>query len=358
MTVEEIKKSGTIILECISGSKAQGLDGPNSDTDIKGVFVMPRADYYGLKYVEQVSNETNDIVYYELGRFMELLSLNNPNILELLYTPKDSVLIKHHLFEEIDRSKILSLQCKNSFGNFAFTQIKKAQGLNKKMMNVMPEERKILTDFCYVVNENGSTSLQDFLLGKGWSQEHCGLSRIPHMKDVFGLYYSTTAAFAGITKKENANEVCLSSIPKGMSREAILYVNQDAYSRHCKDYSAYWEWVKKRNSERYQLNLKHGNDYDSKNMMHVFRILEMAKEIGETGTVNVRRPNRDFLLDIKSGKYNFEELTAMAELRRTEMETAFEQSSLIESPDKEYIHQTTARMRMLLYESGIGSAKP
>lgn len=30
---------------------------------------------------------TDDIVYYELGRFVELLLQNNPNMMELLATP-------------------------------------------------------------------------------------------------------------------------------------------------------------------------------------------------------------------------------------------------------------------------------
>jgi predicted nucleotidyltransferase len=65
MTIEYLKENGLIILECISGSKTYGLDTPSSDTDIKGVFLLPKKDFYGLEYIPQVSNSTNDIVYYE-----------------------------------------------------------------------------------------------------------------------------------------------------------------------------------------------------------------------------------------------------------------------------------------------------
>jgi hypothetical protein len=34
---------------------------------------LPKDQFYGLQYIPQVSNETNDEVYYELGRFVELL---------------------------------------------------------------------------------------------------------------------------------------------------------------------------------------------------------------------------------------------------------------------------------------------
>ena len=46
---EYLKENDLIILECISGSKAYGLDTPSSDTDIKGVFLLPKKDFYGLE---------------------------------------------------------------------------------------------------------------------------------------------------------------------------------------------------------------------------------------------------------------------------------------------------------------------
>lgn len=61
MTIEELKEKELIILECISGSRAYGLDTPESDTDIKGVFLLPKRNFYGLNYIKQISNETNDI---------------------------------------------------------------------------------------------------------------------------------------------------------------------------------------------------------------------------------------------------------------------------------------------------------
>ena len=81
MTIHDIKNKGLLLFECISGSKACGLDTSQSDTDLKGVFYLPVEQFYGLHYIPQISNETNDEVYYELGRFVELLLKNNPNIL-------------------------------------------------------------------------------------------------------------------------------------------------------------------------------------------------------------------------------------------------------------------------------------
>jgi uncharacterized protein len=63
MDIDYLRKNNLIVLECISGSKAYGLSLPTSDTDIKGVFVLPEKHYFGLDYIEQVSNESNDIVF-------------------------------------------------------------------------------------------------------------------------------------------------------------------------------------------------------------------------------------------------------------------------------------------------------
>jgi predicted nucleotidyltransferase len=88
MTIEELKSRNCLLFECISGSRAYGTDLPTSDTDIKGVFVLPEDEFFGLRYIEQINNASNDIVYYELKRFIELLNRNNPNILEMLIRRK------------------------------------------------------------------------------------------------------------------------------------------------------------------------------------------------------------------------------------------------------------------------------
>lgn len=350
MTIEELRKENLIIFETISGSRAYGLSTPESDTDIKGVFVLPKSKYYGLDYIEQVNDENNDVVFYELGRFMELLSFNNPNIIELLYSPKDCILYKHSLIEQIKTEKILSKKCRNTFGKYAYTQIKKAKGLKKKIINPLNKERKSILSFCFVNYKNGSVSLTNYLELRGWNQENCGLVSISNMRDVYGLYYNDSMGFNGIVRsEENSNEVCLSSVPEGLTQEALLYFNREGYSVYCKEYKEYWEWVDKRNEERFKTTEAHGKRYDAKNMMHVFRLLQMAIEIGRFGKVNVRRPDREFLLAIKSGNYDYDILIEMAEKKKWEMEEAFSNSILPEEPDRDYINRITAYCREVFY---------
>lgn len=350
MTIRDLKENNLIILECLSGSKAYGLDTPTSDTDIKGVFILPKKDYYGLDYIPQISNSTNDIVYYEFGRFMELLSVNNPNILELLNTPKDSIFIKHPIFDEIDSSLILSKLCKNTFGKFAISQIKKAKGLKKKIVNPIDKERKSVLSFCFVHHNQGSIPLIKFLEKNNLKQENCGLINIAHMKNVFALFHGENLGYKGIIKDNNSNDISLSSIPKEEKEIALLYFNKDGYSTYCKEYKEYWDWVENRNEERYQNTKSHGKNYDSKNMMHTFRLLEMAIEIAIEKRINVKRTNRNYLLDIKAGKFEYDDLVNKANQLQNEMEKAFANSDLMDKPDREKINDLTYTLRELLYQ--------
>jgi uncharacterized protein len=52
LTIEWIKNNGLLVLEVITGSRAYGLDTAKSDTDIRGVFVLPKNMFYGLEYTE------------------------------------------------------------------------------------------------------------------------------------------------------------------------------------------------------------------------------------------------------------------------------------------------------------------
>jgi uncharacterized protein len=349
LTIDFIKNNGLLVFEVITGSRSYGLDTPTSDTDIKGVFVLPKNMFYGLEYTAQVNNDTNDIVYYELKRFMELLSKSNPNILEMLNVPEKCVLQKHPIMDMLKPEMFLSKQCEQSFANYAFTQIKKAYGLEKKIVNPVEEERKSVLDFCFVHEDKEALPLKKYLEEKDLEQSKIGLAAIAHLRDCYNLYYSNEFNYFGVSKKDNANEVSLSSIPKEEKSIGMLYFNKDAYSIYCKQYKEYWDWVAKRNEQRYGTTMLHGKKYDSKNMMHVFRLLLMAKEIAVEGKINVFRNDSHFLLAIKEGKFEYDELVQKAEELKDELPLLYQQSNLQTEPNMESINELLIKMRELYY---------
>lgn len=349
LVIDWVKENGLLIFETITGSKAYGLDTPTSDTDIRGVYVVPKTMYYSLEYPEQVANETNDVVYYELRRFMELLSKNNPNIMEMLGVPEHCVLHKHEVMNHLRPELFLSKLCEKTFANYAFTQIKKAYGLEKKIVNPVEKERKSVIDFCFVYEGKETVQAKHFLTENAMDERHVGLAAVPHLRDCYNLFYAEGAGYSGVVRKETSNEVALSSIPKGEEPVAMLYFNRDGYSVYCKKYKEYWEWVEKRNEERYKTTMSHGKNYDSKNMMHVFRLLLMAEEIATEKRVNVFRSDREFLLDIKQGKFEYDDLVKKAEQLKDELPKLYEHSNLPEEPNLNTIDSLLIRMREQLY---------
>ncbi len=353
LNLQDLRSQNLILLEAISGSHAYGLNTPTSDTDIRGVFLLPQDRLYGLHPVEQVADEKNDVVFYELGRFIDLLIKNNPTMLELLAVPADCVVYRHTIMDLVKPEMILSKLCKEAFAGYAKAQIYKARGLNKKVVNPMEEKRKGILDFCFVPVGQGAVPVLEWLAERGWAQEDCGLVNVPHMHDMYALVYGGPHAherlsFKGIAAKEHSNNVSLSSVPKGMEVACNMAFNKDGYTIYCKDYKAYWDWVALRNEARYAGTVAHGKNYDAKNMMHTFRLLDMAAEIAE-GQIIVRRPNREALLAIRRGEREYEELLAEAEARLSTIDRLFAESTLPEKPDAEMLNGLLVQMRRQLY---------
>jgi hypothetical protein len=351
MTFEQAHNNQQVmLLQCISGSKAYGLDTPQSDTDIKGVFALDKNEFYGLHSVEQVANPSNDIVYYELKRFVELLVRNNPNILELLSTPSDKILYRHPVMDLIRPEMFLSKLCLQTFAGYAQAQIKKAKGLNKKIFNPIDEKRKSILDFCYIVEGYSTIPLHVWLQRNAYLQEHCGLINIPHCRDMYAVFHQSQAKerLCGICSGDDANDIQLSSIPETLEPKAILSFNKDGYSAYCKEYAQYWDWVEKRNDIRFQNTLEHGKNYDAKNMMHTFRLLNMAEEIAIEKRINVFRKDREFLLKIRTGEFLYDDLVKMANEKIKRIEELYAQSDLPDQPDEVLVNEVLVKMRSSL----------
>jgi len=326
-----------VLLDCISGSQAYNLSLPGSDVDKKGIFILPQKELYGFEFQQQVANETNDEVYFEISRFLDLLIKNNPNILELLNTPADCILLRHPLMDLIKPADYLSKLCFETFAGYAQTQIKKAKGLNKKINKPIEKLRKSVLDFCYVIYKNGSIPLSLWLTENNLYQQECGLVSVDHFRSVYLLYHQKQIRddknLKGIISGLDADDVQLSSIPKDTEPLATMNFNKDGYSIYCREYKEYKEWEERRNQVRYESTLSHGKSYDAKNMMHTFRLLNMAEEIALYKQVNVRREDRDFLLEIRSGMYEFDTLMQMVEEKMEKIKALYEKSTLPEQPD-------------------------
>ena len=120
------------VYKCLVGSRAYGTNFENSDFDYKGIYVQDIRDIVTFDYKEQI-DESKDITYYEIKRFLELAMKSNPTMLEMLFT--EDFLIKDKCLDILFENKhiFLTKKCKQTFVGYAISQIKKAKGLNKKM---------------------------------------------------------------------------------------------------------------------------------------------------------------------------------------------------------------------------------
>lgn len=412
MTVEELRQSGWIAYEYTRGSHLYHLNIETSDVDTGGVFIIPQEYLMGLRsrYIEQIADKKNDTVFYELGRWIELLLKSNPSAVESLFAPKECIIGEVHPAVQyiIDhRDMFLSKAYIETSYGFAKSQICKARGLNKKIVNPM-KERKGILDFCHTFKDQGSQPMKDWLSKNHLDQRYCGLVNIPNMHEVYGVYYDFAAHYkfevldkeneelneddfqnwcfdmryrtvhedkfmdyeyilktfnriknnefyhySGIVNPEEedkSNDVRLSSVSKDEKPICYITFAKDGYISHCKAYREYKSWEKDRNPVRYESNLD--KNYDSKNIMHCMRILRMAKELAQGKGLNVvRDADRDYLLDIRAHKYEYDEIMAQVEKERVECEAAFETTTLPEKTDFDKVNELLMTARRYAYDT-------
>ena len=412
MTIEEIKKDNRLLYQYIAGSKLYHCDEPESDTDTKGLFIAKPEELYGLGFDKQfrdrykgildlftgqIGDDKSDNVIYELGKYMGMLLSSNANVLESLFVPREMMLIQPHKCLEplfANRDQFITKACFKPFVQYAIEQIKKARGLNKKIVNPVTE-RLTPYDFAYTFYQQGSTKIRNWLANRGLKQEFCGLVHIPNMHDTYGVYYDWGAHFEAEGIKtvedfrrhlsydfaesfykfmegdepeyrwfENNKEVkhyrgmCLenstdmrgSSVSKGERPLCHMVYNESGFKDHCKKYKEYKDWEKNRNPRRYESNLN--KNYDSKNMYHSIRLVRMGKEIAQgNGIILDRREagDRDFIMDVRHHKFEYDELMEIVEKDKVKLDEAIASSTIKEKVDVDFVNDILINIRKKAY---------
>jgi predicted nucleotidyltransferase len=378
-TLEYIRENNLILLDAVSGSRAYNTHKETSDWDYRGVFIAELDDFLTGFYPEQVNDTTNDIVYYEIGRYFDLLQENNPNILELLEVPENCIKYRSDLMDLVRSEDFLSKLCKKKFGGYALGQMKGARGLDKKISNPMPKERKKPLDYCFVIEGHKSYPLAKLLEDKGMDQKFCGIVNVPNARDLFALYYDWKShycfselvdektreahkadskkfgeamglGYKGLTKGGKSNELRLSAVSKVEAENVVcnFTYNKDSYTQHCKAHKEYWEWTEARNPDRYEVSKK--ANYDAKNMMHCYRIASMGIEIAKGEGLKVFREDREFLLKIRNGELTYDEIKELNEKLLKESDEAFDNCNLIDRPDHLKAKETLTKIRKQFYK--------
>jgi len=325
--------------------------------------------------IQTFLRKKDDYAYYEIGKYIQMLSANNPTVLELLNIPNDCIIFKSNLLEQVRAEDFLSKKCKETFGGYARQQISKARGQNKMIVNEMPKERKTPLDFCYALMGHKTVPLKKILEEKGFDQKFCGVVSVPNARDNYALFYDWDAhkcfsemeepelrELAKMARRETgkpmgfgykgiildgSNTLRSSSVPKSERAVLNFVYSKDSYTQHCKAHKKYWDYVQNRNPERYKDSAEKG--YDTKNMMHCYRLLQMSLEIAEGKGVNVRRPNREELLKIRKGSQEYEEILSGAEELMKEIKRVYAKSELPKTPDIDKAQEILRNIRKEFY---------
>jgi transcriptional antiterminator len=82
-------------------------------------------------------------------------------------------------------------------------------------------------------------------------------------------------------------------------------------------------------------------DYDSKSMMHCFRLLEDAKHIAEEGRplVEFKDDGRDFLMNVRAGHYSYDDLMETLNDKLERLKDIFDKSSIRKTCDMKKVNE-------------------
>lgn len=307
--LREGKLKDNIILLTTGGSHAYGTNistkEHTSDFDVRGIYLNSPKEIMTMKCVNKpfTHNET-DTTIYPLKQMIELLSNVNPNTIEILGT-KDE-----HVFRISEEGKLLrdnahiflSQKAAHGFGGYATAQLRRLQ--NALARDSYPQKEK---------EEHILQSIQRHM--RTFEETYQ-----PICEDQLKLYIDES-------NKENYDtEIFLDiNINKYPLRDLKAMLNE--MNNIVKDYSK----LNHRNSKKDELHL-------NKHAMHLVRLLLMGTEILEGKGINTYRENdREFLLDIRNGKYTYPEIFEYVDGLHEKFKYAEKHSPLPQKPDQNKI---------------------
>lgn len=324
ITRKEIEQG--MVLFCMSGSHAYGLNTEMSDRDYKGICIAPRRFYVTLEEFEQKDKgwddfpcpdskfpelDGSDTVVYEVRRYLRLLQSQNPNILEMLWQePQDYI----HLTDLgkiliANRERLLSKKIAGTFVQYARAQIKKMETHRKWLLDP-PKKKPEWEDYGIPSNYLTSTQIEAFI-------EYLYLlikDRIEYYQVAKDLYelLNDKVDWKGVLKQAVLPADCVATsqeLTRASDEYMVLLRASQQYRSDCKRWSNYQDWLRTRNVKRSEIERVCG--YDGKNASHCVRLMNMAIEGLRTGEIIVNRKragDQQFLLDIKYGRVSYDEL--------------------------------------------------
>jgi hypothetical protein len=363
------------ILLVVGGSRAYGIHIETSDVDLKGVAIPPAPYFHGFSQrFEQADSGSQMIPFvpflneeekmavantkvegsvYNLIKFVGMAVECNPNILDVLFCRDEEVRVMTPLGKKLrdHRDLFLSARAKHSFSGYAAAQLKRIKGHRQWLLNPpkskptraefgLPESTLIPADQLAAANAALRKKIDE------WEFDFSGVSpsEIIHIENQIAGHLSEIQVSLGFNSKDDMKWLAAAKTI-GLDDNMILILQREreyeASHRHWKQYT---EWELKRNADRASLEAKYG--YDTKHAAHLFRLLKMAREILETGKVNVWRgpggPNdAEEVRAIRKGAWSYDQLVEWAEAEDTSLDVLYKERTygVPKAPDRDAIEK-------------------
>ena len=259
-----------IILLGLGGSHAYGTNIESSDIDIRGVALNSKEEILGAKNFEQVVNTSTDTTIYSIKKIVSLLMACNPNTIEILGLKPEHYLYLSPIGQELlDNKKLfLSRRAVNSFGGYAFAQLRRLD--NKAVRTVEQAAREQ-----HILNSINTAS-------EVWKE------RYPEFKAGGIKLYLDDA------------------IQEDFDKEIFMDIDLKHYP--LRDYKGMWAEMKNIVSDYAKIGHRNQHAIENgklgKHMMHLVRLYLMCIDILEKQEINTYRENDiPFLMSIRNGAF-------------------------------------------------------
>lgn len=342
------------IFTTLHGSHAYGTNIETSDIDVKGIFVLPKKNYYSvLESPEQVQLKEPDAVVFELRKFLKLAADCNPNIIEVLFTDESdwcSITPAGRLLVE-NKEKFLSTKIKHTFFGYAKSQLGRIN-LHYRWLKNPPAQPPTRTEFG--LRENPELSRDQFgvvesQVKKKMEEWDVNWDELDFSEKV--NIQTRISKMLAECKIVTSNDLWMAAAKLlGFEDNFLVYLQKEKeYRQKCADWDSYQEWKVKRNPQRSELEARYG--FNTKHGMHLIRLMRMCKEVLTTGKVNVKRQDAEELLSIRRGNLSYEELIEYSNKLEDEIEQLYVKCNVLpKRPNLDFVDDLAMRIAEMVHK--------
>jgi len=350
----------------VAGSWSYGTATDASDVDVRGFAIPPRAyrsgflhsfeqadspsqmecfrnqvlvHFSGAVQARLAAGEKIDGAVYDLRKFVKLAVEANPNILDVLFAPRDAYIIVTPFGRQLinDRLLFLSRKVVHTFRGYGVAQIKKIDR-HHRWLRDPPTAPPTRADFdlpertVMTRDQLGAVLAEVRARIDSWEVDFAdtpGPTKI-HVQEQLERTLEDWRLSAESEKFFAAGKLL------GFDTNFLQVMdNERRYRRAMEEWQHYEHWKKTRNPARAVLEAQYG--YDTKHGAQLVRLLQACRDILVTGDYPVRRPNRDELLAIRGGSWSYDRLMGWARDQDAELLELAKTSPLPHSPDRKKI---------------------